>query len=243
MVRFLRRSKNDYDGEQNFIPTGHAAAAATAAPSGPDNAKALESPVDKKDKSGGGLFRKKATAAKKEKVKIPPIATRDKFSMASWSTWTTKATELHRHGLLGDDQTDAAGNPSTGNPTSPRRSGRDKRDDGDDDAEVQRGGGRATRFKPKSSLLERNKTDDTNIAVIYSSYGDQASKVMNLVLRDDLPVPKGPLDVIVQVDVSTTKLLIQYAFFMCPHVIKTYVYRISTNIFSKPLYTVIPTVT
>jgi len=210
-VKFLgryRRSKND-DVALNPVPEKTTAAAAAAAPT---TATSALSAADKKDKSsGGGLLRKMVVASKKEK--LPPNATRDEFSMASGSTWTTKATEQHHSGMFGDDQTDAAGNPVNGH-VSPRRGGDYSKRDGapkdcdDDITEVQRGGGvRATaRSKIKSALLERNKADETNIAVIYNTYGEQASKVCNLVLRENLPVPKGPLDVIVQVDASTVSL-------------------------------------
>ena len=152
-----------------------AAAATPTATSAP-------SAADKKDKSsGGGLLRKMVVASKKEK--LPPNATRDEFSMASGSTWTTKATELQHPGMFGDDQTDAAGNPVTGH-ASPGRGGEySKRDgapkDGDDDIRSSAWWWRraTARSKIKSALLERNKADETNIAVIYNTYGEQASKV------------------------------------------------------------------
>lgn len=205
MVRFLgrySRAKNE-EAALNPVETKSAAdtPAAAAAATAPSQAE-----KQKGKSGGGGLLRKMVLTSKKEK--LPPNAARDEFSMASGSTWTTKATELHNPGLLGDDRTDAAGNPVTGH-ASPRRSGgyslRDRapKDAHDDITEVQRGGSRSSaRAKIKSALLERNKADDTNIAVIYNSYGEQASKVCKLVLRENLPVPKGPLDVIVQVDVS-----------------------------------------
>jgi len=210
MVRFgLRRSKRQKEEDEsidlnsipteqrkNTTPAGAAAAAAAAA-----RREAAE-PVDGPMVAGGPISptSNSKAAALLRKMKRdkspPPVASRDDFSMASGSTWTTKATELHS--TTQNMHTDAAGNPVA----PPNHYNIDVRDDGGGGE----GRGSTLRRKIQKSALGGNKTDNTNISLIYATHGPQASGVLNLVLRENLPVPKLPTDVIVQVEAATVSL-------------------------------------
>lgn len=202
MVRFgLRRSKRQQEEDEsvdlNSIPTAQRKnTTAVAASARKVEAAALD---DGPVVAGGPISpqsNSKAAALlrKMKRDKSPPPAMREDFSMASGSTWTTKATELHS--TTQNMHTDAAGNP-----VAPPNYNIDVRDD-IDGADGDRGNPIRRKFKGKAGALGGNKTDNTNISLVYSAHGPQASQVLNLVLRENLPVPKLPTDVIVQVEVS-----------------------------------------
>ena len=206
MVRFgLRKSKKQEEDESinlNSISTdkrkntsgaGAKAAAAAAAK------RAAAEPIDGPVVAGGPISPTSNTkaAALLRKMKPSPavhVASREDFSMASGSTWTTKATEMHS--TTQNMHMDAAGNPVE----PPNYLGVEVRDDG----EGVDGGlrGSPLRRKFQKSALGGNKTDNTNISLVYTSHGPKASALLNLVLRENLPEPKLPTDVIVQVEVS-----------------------------------------
>lgn len=201
MVRFgLRRSKNQGGDDSvglNSIPTAQRKnTTAVAASVGKIEAAALDDgpvvaggPISPQSNSkAAGLLRKM------KRDKSPPPAKREDFSMASGSTWTTKATELYS--TTQNMHADAAGNP-----VAPPNYNIDVRDD--NDGADGRGGAIRRKFNGKAGALGGNKTDNTNISLVYTSHGPQASQLLNLVLRENLPVPKLPTDVIVQVEVST----------------------------------------
>ena len=181
------------DRRRNTSGAGAKAAAAAAK-------RAAKEPIDGPVVAGGPISptsnTKAAALLRKFHKSAPPVhvASREDFSMASGSTWTTKATEMHS--TTQNMHTDAAGNPVE----PPNYLGVEVRDDG----EGGDGGPRGSPLRRKfhKSALGGNKTDNTNISLVYSSHGPKASALLNLVLRENLPVPKLPTDVIVQVEVS-----------------------------------------
>lgn len=187
------------DRRKNTSGAGAKAAAAAAK-------RAAAEPVDGPVVAGGPISPTSNTRAagllRMMKPKSAPpeyVASRDDFSMASGSTWTTKATEMHS--TTQNMHMDAAGNPVE--PHLPNYLGIDVRDDGEGGVGGN-GGPRGSPLRRKfhKSALGGNKTDNTNISLVYSSHGPKASALLNLVLRENLPVPKLPTDVIVQVEVS-----------------------------------------
>ena len=141
----------------------------------------------------------------------PPPAEREDFSMASGSTWTTKATDLPPSAAIQQEGPGATHTDAAGNPVAPPNANIDARDEAAEGKNGNNGNGNGNgalrrKFK-KSALAGGHKTDNTNISLVYNSFGPQASKVMNLVLRDKLPVPKSTTDVIVQVEVSLGLLI------------------------------------
>ena len=220
MVRFLGRYGRSESEEAVLSPVHTKSVAITPASA----ADTVPPHAEKHRRSAGasGLLRKMAGTSKKKK--LPSNDAPGELSMSSGSKRTTNATELLHPALLEDDRAGAAKKPVFANNLSSRRGGSHNKRDGApmdsdvDTTEVQRGVARTSaRSKIKSALLERNrKADDANIAVVYNSYGEQASKVCKLVLKEDLPVNKDPLNVIIQVEVRT--LLVATLVLMGPKI-------------------------
>jgi len=224
MARFgLLKSKRDEDESValNSIPTAqrkHTTAVGVSAlkietadlddgPISPNSRAVIEGgPISPASPNRAAALMRKVISPKSP----PPPAEREDFSMASGSTWTTKATDLPPSAAIqqepGKTHTDAAGNPVA--PPNANIDARDEAAEGKNGSNNNGNGNGALRRKfKKSALAGGHKTDNTNISLVYNSFGPQASKVMNLVLRDKLPAPKSTTDVIVQVEVSLGLLI------------------------------------